>query len=73
MKKKNKTRFEEIIQDYGSLEAYNEEQRRCSMATIETALGINPFTKQFTIENAMPIEVAEEKPARQIFWFKLFT
>lgn len=72
---KNKTEQEqerEIIGYYGSLEVYNEEQRRCALAAIETATQANPFTPLIKIENAIPVEVVDIKPAPWHFWLKLF-
>lgn len=74
MKKKDEKNLEDIIRSYGSLEAYNEEQRRCCQAQIETAIRINPFTTRIRIEHARPISIevveATLKPRR--FWLKLF-
>ena len=64
--------LEEIIGYYGSLEVYNEEQRRCALATIETATQANPFTPHIKIENAIPVEVMDIKPVLWHFWLKLF-
>jgi|GEM_PF-2375417 len=74
MKKKTDNKLEEIIHDYGSLEAYNEEQRRFALITIETTLRANPFTGRISIENALPIEVkvVKAKPKRRQLRFKLF-
>jgi hypothetical protein len=76
MKKKDEINLEDIIRYYGSLEAYNEEQRRCCQAQIETAVRFTPFAKQITIENArpIPVEVVEVKatPKPRRFWLKLF-
>jgi hypothetical protein len=74
MKKKTETTLplEEIIRYYGSLEAYNEEQRRCGLATIETTLQANPFAEHVTINNALPVEEQEIKPEPRRFWLNLF-
>jgi hypothetical protein len=72
MKKKTESSLEEIIHYYGSLEAYNEEQRRCGMVTIETAMRANPFIQQIRIEQARPIEMTEVQPEPRRFLFKFF-
>lgn len=75
MKKQTETELNDIIRYYGSLEAYNEEQRRCSLVTIETATRANPFIKRIKIEHAMPtekVEVKKVKPGRRPFWLKFF-
>ncbi len=74
--KKSESYLEEIISYYGSLADYNEEQRRCGLATIETALQGNPFNKQIKIENARPLEVKEMTDTRSRLrhsWLRLFS
>ncbi len=72
MKKKIETSSEEIISYYGSLEAYNEEQRRCGLASIEFAMLANPFMQELKIEQAMPVPTFRLKPQPGRFWLKLF-
>lgn len=69
---KTQKELEDIIRYYGSLEVYNEEQRRCSLATIEATMEANPFTKQVRIKNALPVEVVKAKLRPRRFWLKLF-
>ena len=70
MKNTTEQELEEIIRYYGSLAAYNEEQRRCTLVTIETALQANPFTRRFRLENALPVKVVKTNPGKRPFWLK---
>lgn len=65
MKRNIESRLEEIVRDYGSLAAYNEEQRRFGLISIEATLRANPFDKRVEIGNPEPQERVE---ARQVRW-----
>jgi len=70
MKKKSVTSLNEIIPYYGSLKAYNEEQRGCGLVTLEAARRDNPSTQPLRIENAMALEAVKVvKPQPWPFWF----
>lgn len=72
MKNKIENRLEEITRYYGSLEAYNEEQRRCNLAAIEAAQRANTFAQAVRFYNPMPEEVVQARPAPRRLWLKLF-
>jgi hypothetical protein len=73
MKKQTENELEAIIRNYGSLEAYNEEQRRCALFTIETKMRANPFTNRIKFDNASPLEAPQNRQPRRSFWLKFFT
>ncbi len=76
MKKETKSYVEEIIRNYGSLEAYNEEQRRCNLVSIENEVRVNPFARRVRLENAGPLQVkvveSKSRPQSRRFWLRLF-
>jgi hypothetical protein len=55
----------QILQDYGSLDTYNEEQRRCGFAQIEAELFASPGKISSTIEIAPVIELNQPIGERQ--------
>lgn len=70
--KKNGMSLEEIIHVYGNVEVYNEEQRRCGLATIQlTQDSDNPYKKQFEATRARTVESFAAKTASR-FSLKLF-
>lgn len=77
MKKKSETRPAAILRLYGSLEAYNEEQRRFGLVAVETATRANPFGPRLRFGSAGPVEIetpeTNVKPRRfrlKFFWQK---
>jgi hypothetical protein len=65
--------IEDIIRLYGSIEGYNEEQRRCGLAQIELAAPLKEKNVQMDV--AAPVALAEsttpEKPAKRSRRFSL--
>lgn len=71
MKNKFENDLEELIRLYGSLEAYNEEQRRCSLTVIEQEARANPLAQRMKIHPAIAVNEVEEvkaRPGRRSFW-----
>ena len=61
MKRENENKLSELISLYGSLEAYEEEQRRCGLVSFEKAGRLNPFIRQIRVDKFWPSGLAEMK------------
>lgn len=75
MSKKIESRFEEIIRYYGSVEAYNEEQRRFGLVSVEAVIRNHPFIPERKIAvSASGMAVIDDAPVNSLklnLWLKL--
>ena len=61
MKKKDEKELVDLLSLYGSLEDYEEEQRRCGLVAIEKAGQLNPFVRRMSFDKFWPSGKADTK------------